>query len=64
MLKDGTQEFFSINPDSGNNLDEPDMIIYDFQIKCTFKNKFVLQNFPFDCQGIYLFIFIFIFISD
>ena len=52
MIKDGNSEFFKIGADSGNNLDEPDMIVYDFQIRCTFRSQFELKNFPFDCQGI------------
>ncbi len=54
MIKDGTSEYFKIGADHGNNMDEGDMIIYDFQIRCTFKSKFELKNFPFDCQGIFL----------
>ena len=53
MVKDGNSEFFKINKDEDNDMDEPDMIEYDFQIRCTFHEKFELENFPFDCQGIF-----------
>ena len=45
-IKDGNKEFFKIMKD------DPDFIVYDFQIRCTFGDTFELENFPFDCQDL------------
>ena len=49
-VKDGGTEFYKIDKGAGND-NADNMIVYDFQIRCTFHEKFELENFPFDCQG-------------
>ena len=50
-LKEGRTEFYELAKSKGD-FDGGDMVVYDFQIRCSFREKFELENFPFDCQGI------------
>jgi len=49
-LKSGNKVFFKLE-EAGDQY-EASQIIYDFQIRCTFREFFELKSFPFDCQDL------------
>ena len=50
QLKTGNTEFFGF-VEAGGDFDK-DQIIYNFQIRCTFREYYELDSFPFDCQDL------------
>ena len=50
MLKTGNSNYFGL-VEAGTEF-ETDQIIYNFQIRCTFREYFELDSFPLDCQDL------------